>query len=240
MFIEHPLWAISGAVIGVVGIVISILQLLSGSGYTPAALEVAIVTLGAPQEVDATLVRPGSNGIPTTIAASTLDITLKNNGDKPSLITQANAEVLSFEQLDSCQASDANSGIVSGRFAIELPTVSNGHQVAPEMYPTSMRFEVKPGAVDRMSLTLGPREVASATTVMAVHLTLTHDDSQTLDVGTVLVAVTRKDAGALGGLELDRTCAARNLQVLNDLYAIQGHRAPELDRMRRQYQQVAP
>ena len=90
-----------------------------------------------------------------------------------------------------------------------------------------------------MNLTLGPSELVSATTVMAVHLTLIHDTSETLDVGTVLVAVTRKGDAIVGPL-VDRTCVTRNLQIIDDLYAIQGYRAPELDRMRKQYQQLVP
>jgi hypothetical protein len=240
--IKHPFWAIFGAIIGIVGIVVSIIQLMdSGSPYTPAELEVAIVAMGSPEEIDGTITYPGNDTSSTTLTAAPVDITLKNNGTQPSLITEVQAEVVFAAQLHDCALSGAGPGLVSAFYSIKLPTAETG-KVELGTQTTSMRFEVKPGSVDRMSLTIGPEQQSWATSyprVMAVHLTLIHDGSQKLNVGTVALATTGKDVQTQIERAHDSSCAAEDLEVLDKLYEIQAYRAPDLDRLRKKYQQLA-
>ena len=236
-----------GAIVGVIGIVVSIIQLTDGSdsGYTPAELEVPILTVGMPEEIKGTVTYPDNTGQSIDLTASPVDITLKNNGDKPSLITEANAEVLFFSQLQDCRAgvdSGAGQGYLSAAYSIKLPTAENTSAVELGRSSTSMRFEVKPGTVDRMQLTLGPKRQAYQATyplVIAARITLIHDESETLDVGTVAVATTGEDVQTQIEDADKPDCAAANLEILDKLYEIQSYRAPDLDRMRKRFQQLA-
>lgn len=241
--LKHPFWSILGAVIGVLGTVVSIYQLAGGPGYTPAALEVAIVSLGAPEEIEAALTMPGDEKSSTTVTGSPVDITLKNNGDEPALITAIDAEVVYYKALKDCASPGAGPGVISAYYSIKLPVPkSSSDPVDPGPFSTSTRFEVKPGSVDRMQLTIGPEEQLWATNypkVMAVHLTLVHDGSETLDVGTVEVASTGENVENQIEYASDSSCAADNLKDLDDLFAIQGYHATDLEKLRATYQQLA-
>lgn len=238
MFIEHPLWTSVGAIIGVVGIVVSIIQMMGGSGYTPASLEAEIVTMGTPEEIDANRVAEGVDATSTTVTSSPVDITLKNNGDEPALITQANAEVVFQDELADCSNGERPGGTVTAQYSMPLPTSDGGSQIESGTHSTSTRFEVKPGAIDRMQLTLGPDHQTAAISVLAAHLTLTHDGAETLDIGTVLVANTRRDVAASTDSPIDPVCASNNLKVLDKLYSVQGYRAPDLKRLRSEYERA--
>jgi hypothetical protein len=241
-FIEHPLWTSLGAIIGVVGIVVSIYQLAGGPGYTPAALEVAIVSMSTPAEIEATVTSPGSDQQRMTVIAAPVDITLKNNGDKPALITAIEAELLYYKPLDDCASPGAGPGVISAYYSIKLPTPGYDETTNPGPYLTSTRFEVKPASVDRMQLTIGPEEQLWATNyakVMAVRLTLVHDGSEKLEVGTVEIATTGENVQNQIEHSKIRSCAKDNMAVLDELYAIQGYHAPDLDKLRAAYQRLA-
>lgn len=245
-FILHPLWSTLGAIIGVIGIAVSIIQLWDSSdaGYIPAELEVSILTVDSPEEIEGVVIYPDNSQQSINLTASPVDITLKNNGDRPSLITEANAEVLFHSQLQDCTAGvgSPRQGRLSAAYSIKLPTAENKATGELATTSTSMRFEVKPGSVDRMRLTLGPDKQAYATNyplAMAVHITLVHDGSETLDVGTVAFATTGESVQTQIRDGENPDCAAANLEILDNLYKIQAYRAPDLDRMRKRFQQLA-
>ena len=242
--INHPLWTSLGAITGVIGIVVSIVQLSdsSDSRYTPAELEVPMMAVDSPEEIDGTVTYPDNGIRPITVTSSPVDITLKNNGDKPALITKADAEVVFFSPLQDCTPGGARPGYVSADYSINLPTLDDAGSVALGAYSTSMRFEVKPASVDRMRLTIGPKRQTYAGNnplVMAVRLTLIHHGSDDLEVGTVAMAITGEKVQSQIEDANNPECAKRNLEILDNLYAIQAYRAPDLDRMRKKYQQLS-
>jgi hypothetical protein len=242
-FIKHPFWSASAAVLGVVGTFISIYQLAGGQNYDPAKLEVAIVAMGTPEEIEATVTYPGSDVQNKSITGAPVDITLKNNGSDASLITAIEAEVLFYQPLADCAFPGAGPGVITAYYSIKIPMPDRPDQpVAPGPYTTSTRFEVKANSVDRMQLTIGPETQLWATNyakVMAVKLTLIHDGDERLDVGTVELASTGENVEKQIAHSQDQACARDNVKVLDELYAIQGYHAPDLDKLRDAYVRLA-
>jgi hypothetical protein len=217
--------------------------LAGGQSYDPEKLEVAIVAMGTPQEIEATVTYPGDDVENQSITGAPVDITLKNNGSDAALITAIDAEVLFYRPLSDCAFPGAGPGVITAYYSIKIPMPDRPDEaVPPGPYTTSTRFEVKPNSVDRMQLTIGPESQWGATNyakVMAVKLTLIHDGGERLDVGTVELASTGENVQHQIERAKDPSCARDNLKVLDDMYAIQGYHAPDLDKMRDAYMRLA-
>jgi hypothetical protein len=226
-----------------VGVVISAVQIIQAQGTPPEDLEVALMSIDASQPITGTIVDATGNypDQPTDVGATPVDITLKNSGGKPSDISRIDAEVLFFEEMDDCTRGGAGPAMVSANYSIKLPTDETG-QTKIGTYSTDTRFEVKPGAVDRMVVTLGPEEQSLSSSrpkVMAVRLTLIHDGGQKLDAGTVSVATTSENVERQVAETIDSECAEENLQVLDTLFAVQAIRSGELERLHTGYASYA-
>ncbi|GAA4744405.1 hypothetical protein [Gordonia alkaliphila] len=243
--IENPLWTTLGAIVGIVGLVISGFQIYEALKTPPVELEVASVTLDGRQSVGAEVTESGGpDPVQTSVEVTPIDITLQNKGGEPSLITRIDATVVYFRQLQDCTGTTPAPGRAAADYQLKVPL--HDTTLAEKSITTEIRFEVKPDAADRMVLTLGPDlqpAYATAPMVMAVKLVLVHDDDQRKEIGTVSVVTTAEAAeaqiaGPLTSPEAGR-CVADNLADLNEMFAIQATRSSLLDRLRSTYQRAA-
>lgn len=234
------MWTSLGAVIGVIGVVISGVQIVQAMDTPPPNLEIALLSTTGAQTITGTISDATGNypDSPAEVGATPVDITLKNSGGEPALISRIDTDVVFAETLRDCTLSGAGPALVSANYAVKLPTDVATGTLRPGLTSTETRFEVKAGAVDRMELTIGPdRQPASGSypVVLAVHLTLIHDDGQTLDAGTISTVTTSEYAEKQINGKLDAECAADNLAVLNALFATQSIRSTELEQLRAAY-----
>lgn len=242
---ENPIWTTLGALVGIVGLVISMVQVVQAMQTPPVDLEVAALTIDGQVPAKGTL--DGSDTKANrSIALTPIDLTLQNKGGLPSLITRIDAEIVFFRQLRDCTSALSSSETISAKY--QLPIPMNGLEPAAKQLSTEIRFEVKPGAADRMIFSLGPQtqpEYETTPMVMSARIKLVHDEDQVLDVGTVslvtTVAAAMAQIDALGLQPSDdaRACANDNVKDLDEMFAIQATRSRLLDSLRSAYQQAS-
>lgn len=240
--VENPLWTTLGAIVGIIGLVVSVIQIVQATRTPPVDLEIAALTIDGRQSVAAQIFSGRSNDDPAdgTIELTPIELTLQNKGGDPSLITRIDARVVYFEQLQDCTGARPATDSAAGQYQLSIPM--NGPAPSSEILQNEIRFEVKPNAADRMIVTLGPAmQPAYATTpmVMSVELGLVHDDDQTKDIGTVSLVTTVDAAEAqvsgIGTTRQARECAKANTEQLDTMFAIQATRSRLLDQLRSAY-----
>ena len=241
--LQNPIWATLGALVGVAGLVLSSVEVYQAMRTPPVDLEIAAVTVDAQQSLQGTVA--GGNATTRSIELTPIDLTLQNKGGEPSLITDIEAEVVYFRQLRDCTGAQPAPESFTAKYDLAIPMVDV--EPAEKQLSHQIRFEVKPGAADRLVLTLGPQtQSAFATTpmVMSAKIRLIHDDDQTVDVGTVSLVTTVGAATAqidsLGSSlsPSARTCAQENLAHLDEMFTIQAKRSRVLDDLRSAYQRA--
>jgi hypothetical protein len=243
--VKHPAWTTFGALIGIVGLVLSVVQIIQAMQTPPLDLEVAALTSDGQQSVRGTVTGGDAEGT-RSIGLTPIELTLQNKGGKPSLITRIDAEIVYFQQLKDCTGAEPTSETIAAKYQLLIPM--SDVEPTEKQLASEVRFEVKPGAADRMVLNLGPQtQPAFETTpmLMSARIKLVHDGDQALDVGTASL-VTTVDAAtaqldALGSSPspATRSCAKENLDHLDEMFAIQATRSSLLDSLRSAYQQAS-
>lgn len=234
---RHPFFTGLAALVGVVGVALSVVQLALPSHNGGPALDVAALAIGMePYQIDAvngsSIPNDEGSDRPTRLDVSPIDITFKNTGGEPSIINKAEAELLYSTMLHDCTRSGAGPAQVTANYALTFPLVEEGEysDLAPST-SADIDFVVPPGSVERMQLTVGPQEQSgnSYPTVLAVRIFLFHDDGSKLDVGTVAVAASTKQMEKQISEADDPECAAESLAELDQLYAVATVHSAELD-----------
>ena len=237
------MWTTLGALIGVVGVVISGFQIYQSTQSPPADLEVAMTSIGGPEQIAAVFYDRGAKKVDLDIPidefeANPIDLTLKNNGGQPSLVTKVVADVKHFEVLDDRTRAGAGPAGISAEYAFRIPTDPNTGQVILGKHDYDVLFETKPGAVDRMAITIGPdiETFYSTPYVLGAHLTLIAEGGKELDAGSYTIVGNHKAIEAnLTGV-LDPACSHENLETLETIYAFQSAKASELDQLRNKFE----
>ncbi|WP_280332931.1 hypothetical protein [Nocardia wallacei] len=175
----------------------------------------------------------------TQIDATDADITLRNNGSAPAVITELKVEILFARQMEDCAQAGGGPAIVSGRYSVKIP---KDPPPTPFTLTRPMRFEVRPGTVDRMAVTIGPEEQNMSLArpyVFAARISLVHDKSdQPLDVGTVAMVTTPDKADFQIAHASSFPCIERSMVLFEELYEIQATRSTPLDRLRDKYAEL--
>ncbi|MBF6299062.1 hypothetical protein IU459_16150 [Nocardia amamiensis] len=207
-----------------------------------AALELAAVEVALSHEINGdtfSLADPVPTAYPGSIAATPVDITLKNNGMAPALITAIKAEVVYAEQLEDCYGGTGGVSYITANYGAKFPVPVPSRPFALE---SNVRFEVKGGAVDRFTFSLGPERQSKSPPepyLIAARLSLVHDKAdQALDLGTVAIATDVKGLNRQADQPTDRQCIEKNAAKMDQLYAIQATRAKELDYLRGRYAEM--
>lgn len=206
-----------------------------------AALELVKAAFDSEAKVDADFFAP--NGVRYErgqISAATIDITLKNNGDAPAVVTGVSVDVLLFEDLEDCRRTGGPVN-VSASYTINLPTpIPN----APFSVSRDVRFEVRGNTSDRFTLTVGPDEDRVgdflSPRLIAFDVRLLHDasDGGILDVGTFATLI-NPGAGFYNVYGSDgEDCVGRNAALVDRALGIQAVRSGELLYMRDEYSKM--
>ncbi|MCB9408865.1 hypothetical protein [Mycolicibacterium sp.] len=243
--LEHPTWTTLGALVGIIGLVLSVVQLVQAMQTPPADLEVAALSIDGQQSARGTVTGAGTETT-RSIALTPIELTLQNKGNKPSLITRIDADIVYFQQLTDCTGEASTPNALAVKYQLAIPM--NGAEPAEKHLSSEVRFEVKGGAADRMVLSLGPQTQPAFETrpmVMSAKIKLIHDGDEVLEIGTVSLVTTvgaadaQIDTARWSSLPTAGACAAQNLEYLDKMVAIQATRSRLLDNLRSAYQQVA-
>lgn len=236
---QTRLLIVLGSLLTIVAVVVSTVLLLPDPPRP--ILEVGALAVAAPGALDADGINLVTNQFDekTQIEATDADITLKNNGSAPALISELKVEMLFAREMEDCAQAGGGPGVVSGRYSVKIPKEP---PPAPFTLTRPIRFEVRPGEIDRMAVTIGPEQqnMSSAKPyVFAARIFLVHDKSdQPLDVGTVAMVTTPGKADFQIGRAGDFPCIERSMALLDELYEIQATRSAPLDRLRNKYAEM--
>ncbi|WP_125689705.1 hypothetical protein [Amycolatopsis sp. WAC 04169] len=172
-----------------------------------------------------------------SIDATAIDMTLKNSGTAPAVLLGSDAKILYAEQLADCN--DRGGEItVAAEYSIKLP---DNMPDRPFVIPRDIRFEVRGGATDRFTLSIGPQEQTGSSTVpwvIVAEVNLRHDDGATTRAGTAAL-VTFAGQG-LENLEVaplwNRDCIRENGDKVAKALSLQAEaQADELRELGRRY-----
>lgn len=179
------------------------------------------------------------------VDATAIDITLKNNGSAPAVLTSLIVKVKYAKTLQDCNMRGGESR-VSAAYTVRLPELEPGKESfdAPFELKKDIRFEVRGGAVDRFTLTIGPSlQTLSSTTpwVVVGDVELVRDDGTVLPAGTAAV-VTQAGQG-LENLSVapveQMDCIRGNASKIDEVFEIPAARTDELDTLRNRYAKLA-
>lgn len=223
----------------IVVVVVSTILLLPGAPRP--ILEVAELAVAGADTLDADEINLVTNQFDqkTQIEATAADITLKNNGSAPALITELKVEILFAREMEDCARSGGGPALVSGRYSVKIPTVL---PAMPFTLARPIRFEVRSGSVDRMAVTIGPEQqnISFAKPyVYAARISLVHDKSdKPLDVGTVAMVSTPGKADWQIARASDFACIERSKVLLDELFEIQAKHSVQLDNLWKKYDEI--
>lgn len=243
---NNPLWSSLGAIVGIVSVLATTFQIYQATRDDPADLEIAMTSIGGPLDVPAIGIDLASNSaapqIPVGIfRASPIDITLRNTGGEPTLISSVIVDVEHFERLSDCTTSGAGPAGVSAEYTVRLPEASVGTGPALGEVNHDVRFEVKAGSVDRMQLTVGPEVegLGNYPYVLGLKVSLIESGGKRLDAGKYLLAGNHRgiDANLNGSPAAE--CAVDNLEKIEPLMSYQSTKSTELLRLRDTFQSWA-
>ncbi|MCO1575496.1 hypothetical protein M8C13_06960 [Crossiella sp. SN42] len=179
------------------------------------------------------------------VDATAIDVTLKNNGTAPALLTAVIVKVKHADTLQDCRMMGGEARI-SAAYTIRLPEPVSGEDVpsVPFEMRKDIRFEVRGGTVDRFALTIGPSlQAASNSTPWLIvgDVELVRDDGKVLPVGTAAV-VTEAGEG-LTNLSTapveEMECIAENARKIDEVFEIPAVRTGELDELRSRYSKLS-
>lgn len=196
------------------------------------------VVLAVPQNGPAMF----SPTFPLQTRASTpqVDVTLRNNGERQVVLTQARISVEDAAWLPICISPGAGPLPVAGRYAAALPFLPRpGDRSATE----PLHDQVAPGRADRFKVYFQAPQVGEETTIYALHLEIEAEaGGESVDAGRFLFAVPSSvvrngallpEDDALIERETFRPsdsawCYRHNLSQLHRILTRPGDRSPEL------------
>lgn len=179
------------------------------------------------------------------VDATAIDITLKNNGTAPAVLTAVIVKVRYADTLQDCRMMGGESRI-SAAYTIRLPEPVAGEESlrAPFEMRRDIRFEVRGGTVDRFTLTIGPSLQAMSNNtpwLIVGDVELVRDDGKVLPAGTAAV-VTQAGEGLanLSGAPVEQMeCIEGNARKIDEVFEIPAVRTDELDELRTRYAKLS-
>lgn len=198
-------------------------------------LEVMSLEVKKPSQIDADYSGPNEAPSPgRPVDVTNADITLKNNGSQPVVITSARIEFLYVEPMMNCEG--AGPGTVSANYDVKFPVPV---PALPFTIDRDMRFFVKPTDADRLTINVGPQTYGLVPYLIVAKISLAHDNSpDLLDVGTIAtVAPSGRGESSLQHPS-SMSCVVANSNLVNRLYEFQAVRSDEVDNMHRQYAEL--
>jgi hypothetical protein len=115
------------------------------------------------------------------LSGTLIDVTLKNTGDAPSLITGADFQFIRVAQLSGCPTGGGPLNIL-GLYDVKVPD-----KKAPFMIRKEMKYEVRPHSYERFAFRVGPRHITEGEWpfLYDIDITLRLDNNDSLRIGKV-------------------------------------------------------
>jgi hypothetical protein len=239
-------WTVLAGMAGVLALVLTVTRL--GDDDPPAVVQVPAPATTAPgvpglrlaafaadrtAEIDAEFEEPGGGATRGTTEGAVLDISLRNDGDLPVLVTAVRVTLRQADELPPCSPVGGIS-VISARYDVAVP-------VPPPPVPTRLdrpvRFEVLPRSLDRFTVSLGPAAYGLSGYVYVAEVELVHDGAQRLPVGRAAVVAPPRYQPA--ETILDTACAARARDALDRAAATRGEVSPRVAALRSVYAAAA-
>ncbi|MFT3661159.1 MAG: hypothetical protein QM809_07090 [Gordonia sp. (in: high G+C Gram-positive bacteria)] len=184
-------WLPLGAVVGIVVLVVAIYALMRDDSSN-APVELAAVTLGPVIELTGEFGGPGVvDEESQDVGVVPIDVTLKNNGDRPIRVTSIEVEVMQGDHVEQCHRGGAGPGRITADFTVKLPLVTENYTTRTRLGPTSspVDFHVGPKDTDRMVITVGPEYQSHLfVELIAFKIALALDDGTRLGLPSVAAA----------------------------------------------------
>jgi hypothetical protein len=178
----------------------------------------------------------GSDEVDTTA----IDITLKNNGDEPAVLTGLELTVRYAERLEDCR-SQGGPVVVAAEYLVTLPDKT---PATPFTLEKDIRFEIRGGVTDRFTITVGPATQTveeHAPNLIVADVALRQDDGELIEIGTAAV-VTQAGEG-LANLSVAPVeaadCIAANQRRIDEVFEIPATRAEEYAELKSRYARLA-
>jgi hypothetical protein len=172
-----------------------------------------------------------------------LDITVRNRGEEPVLLTKARIEIEDSAKLTVCEFQTGGEVPLAGEYAVELPTVP---LPAERVVVKPLHQEVPAGGTDRVKLWFRVPRIGETQMVYALRVSLETDEpGEELEVGSFVLGVPDPIIAAASGRllpvapsfngDLDYTyrlqsawCYRHNLGELRRVIGRQGRRSREM------------
>jgi hypothetical protein len=234
------IWTVVAGVVAVAGLGLAIVQLWPQS--SAPALMVSDFAVHDPASVDATASDPAASASPqgSTIKSNTIDVTFRNTGDQPALITSITATVLFAQQMKDC-APQGGGVTASANYTLEIPDTPP-RTPFPVSRPTD--FQVVAGGIDRFTITAGPSHQFLSSRVAWVYVLdlSVHQDrlGSPVHLGTAAFVARPGEGIAIAAEDTsDRACIEHNTKLINDAYALPAKRSAELNDVHSRYASIA-
>jgi hypothetical protein len=238
-------WTVLAGVAGVVALFVAVAQLGARDERDAVpATPTPPPTAGAPQlrlaafavdrtaQIDATLDEPDDAtgpAQPIRVSGAVLDVSLRNDGELPSLVTGVRVTLRRIGVLEPCAAIGGISA-VSARYTVDVPVPA---PAVPVRLDRPVRFEVLPRSLDRLTVSVGPETADLHGFVYVADVELVHDGSERLAVGRAVV-VAPPDYGPPPE-PLDPACVSRMRAVLGAAAAAGGEVSPRVAELAETY-----
>jgi hypothetical protein len=168
---------------------------------------------------------------PTNVASSAIDVAVKNASRSTARITGANFLFRRIVKLERCTRA-AGPVLVSAPYDVKVPTQPFRAE-PPFVIRKDLRHELKGGAHERLSFKIGTESTPDGwPSLYQVDVSLSLDPATSVFAATV-VFMEPSDydwifRSVAHGQALDKDCAERNAEALQDFVRAQGVRSPTL------------
>jgi hypothetical protein len=228
------------ATIALLSVAISIYTVVQIRSNVPHSnLKLVAFSVDQPSELDGEAFQSGAEGdrVPFAVDATAIDITLRNDGTAPAVIIQLVIRVEYAKQLEDC--SESGGGVyVSAEYSVPIP-----HQVPPSPFTVTqdVRFEVKPGTLDRFTISLGPDTQYTSNWVPWIYVAdvnLVQDASKPL-IHAGSAAIVAQSGDGIENLEHSNpdnpSCIERNGEKVIGASPFQAVRSDELSQLKAKF-----
>lgn len=201
---------------------------------TGAELRTVSLAVQRPSTVDADFI--GGLESKGKVDTTVVDVTIKNVGDIVIVILGAHFRVWYAKQMENCPQS-GGPVTVAAHYSVKIPEQP---PEPPFTISRDIRFEVKPGATERLAFSIGPERNNYSSWVpwlYGIDISLQHDESRDrFHLGSVaLVAESGRGLENLLNSQPDFTCLARNRELLTGLIKRPAVRSEEVEELHKRY-----
>lgn len=233
------IWTVVAGPVALATLAIAIVQLWPHS--SAPALTISEFSVHDPASVNATVSGPGATtSKQSTIKSNTIDVTFRNTGDQPALITSITAKVLFAQQMEDCEP-QGGGVVASANYTLTMP---DSPARTPFTVSQPADFEVAAGGIDRFTITAGPEHQYLSSRIAWIYvLDLSANQDRIgspVHLGTAAFVARPGEGISIAAEDTsDRSCIDHNTKLINAAYAMPAQRSAELDDIHARYASMA-